>query len=197
MSLNDRLSEIFACAGLEHNVLADHNAAIFLDPGQNSIFSYRMRVFPPTKAALLESFIVGDNYKGNGQQIGGKAIRQLAAHLESKGVDTLGLDRVQDDGITFWPKFGALPNNCKRLGSIMAHMHSCLPEEHSDRVKVGEALGRIAQAPEATWFAMTDPKSDIGLSRETMRRVSQMILAQQTYVLEFNRPEVRARLALG
>lgn len=197
MSLICSLSDVFSRAGLDHEVSAKPGGAVFYGPDRDSIFSYRMRVYPSDGAALLESFTVGEKYRGNGQKIGGTAIRHMAAHLEREGVDTLGLFRVQDDGLTFWPTLGALPNNCGPLGMVMKHIHSGLPEGHDDRGKTAEALRRVAQNPEKTWFEMTDPESDIGLSRPTLRRLSQVMLAQQTYVFEFDRPEVRSRLALG
>lgn len=195
MSMLESLSDLFAQAGLYNRVSVKLGGAAFFDRDDQPVFSYVMRQYPSDGCALLESFIVGENYRGNGQRLGGATIRHMAKHLEHEGIGSLELFRVQGDGLTFWPRMGAVPDNFKRFGLVMTYMHSSLPEGHSDRPKTDEALRLAAVDPAQAWFGMTDGTS--GVSRETMRRVSSALLADTSYVFEFDQPEVRKRLSLG
>ncbi len=202
MNLINRLSDLFTSMGIANTHCVEYGYDIFRDRSGNNICAFVLRASDFIGLASIENFNVGDNYKSSENKrsdlsIGFHVLQAIISELLKIDMDKLELDMVRHDGLTFWPKYGATPENISRLKIVIEGVldYACLDQTEIEKLQLAQE--RAEDDPNGVWLDFTDPDSGLYLERETLKLLSEDLANEGTMVIDLSCPVVHERLDLN
>lgn len=187
MNLADKISEAFSKKGIPNVAKLGWDTLEFYDKHGEEIFTCTVTTDFPT------SDIMRFTVKRNGQGLAKAALQSIAKHFTDAGVSYIGLHMVRDSGLSFWPRFGAVPSD----GALSQRCYAKPLIEDYFIHKYGEylmdAYNIAEQDPIEAWYYLTDPKTKT--PRELIERLNMSSHNSSMYI-DLSHALVRERLGL-
>jgi len=189
MDLLNKISAAFFWAGIP-NTATPGQYVYFKDEKGDLIFSCSTRTDQPSSD--IDNFDIGAKWKG--QKLSTIALTAIAQHFESAGAQYININTIRHDGLSYWPRFGAIPSH--GVPSAHYYLPPFIEEEFvsSDESILREASRLAKINPEDAWFFITDPKTQA--SRNMIERLN-LGSKSSTMHMELEHPIIRERLGLN
>ena len=189
MNLMDKISKAFANVGVDNEPVPQSNGLEFYDTKEKRIFSCEVSTSRPTSD--IDRFLIQD--KRQGQKLSTIALNAIAQHFWDSGSRYIAIHLVRNDGLTFWPRFGAIPS--QGAPSYRSYTPFFMEEEfiETEGDKLLNAFLIAKNDPIEAWFYLTDPKTIA--SRDLIARLNSGS-KDQTMHMDLEHPVVRERLGL-
>ncbi len=193
MQLNERLSDSIKRAGYDNYNMSPiaHNPAFVTPDGEHEIFSCEVRFNRSQETAAIHSFRVYEPFTG--KKIAAVALKEIAIHALSESVKEIKILLVRGDGLSFWPRFGAYPQDplCQKSFTAPHEDESFLSSEKSI---FDEAFARAAKNPIDAWHYISAPETKA--SNDLIKYVNRTAL-NKTMTLPLRCPVVQRRLGIN
>jgi|GEM_PF-6974889 len=189
MDLQDKISLAFEKKGVANKVVPAIDGLRFCNLQDEEIFFCTVTTDQPTSD--IERFKIADDFQGAG--LSTIALQTLAKHFDDSGAFFIGINLIRDDGITFWPRFGAEPSSgfpiprCYATPVIEDYFVEKLGDYLMDAFIIAE------DSPQEAWYHLTDPKT--GAPKELIARLNNQSALSSMY-MDLTHPTVRERLGL-
>jgi hypothetical protein len=202
MDLINHISDMFTSMGIQNTHCVEYGYDTFRDDTGRSICAYVLRSTDFHGLALIENFDIGSIYKSSegknsNYRIGFHVLQAIVEKLLLADIEKLELHMVHHEGLTFWPKYGAIPHYIYRLNRVIETVLNYADLEPDEINKLQLALEFSQDDPEGTWLDLTDSDSEMGVERETLKLLSEDLSKDDTMVINLNCSVVQDRLDIN
>ena len=191
MDYLDVIKEELQEFGIEAGFEDTEDGQTFTDADGNTVLEFDLRIFSAQGMALIKEFSVGDQYKGRG--ISALALHCIAEMCVQEDIETLELDHVVGDGMTFWPKYRAQPANLDDLPVLIERLLHQGDSEHAYDT-LSDLFDMAAEDAQVAWYEMTREGAD--MDEGCMMLINRVLSDDRTMVMDLTHMEVQERLGL-
>ncbi len=156
-------------------------------------FDLDMVTYQSLGVAEIKRFSVKKECRGKG--IGLNVFKDVAKACDAENISALYVKSIMNDGVTFWPRIGALPRDLSLLYNGIVQVRKEKQLSDNDEKLLAQALEVSQIEPENAWFSLTDQHA--GLSKDGLFDLNSVISLNQTMSIYLKNLEVRNRLGLN
>ena len=189
MDLVDKISDAIASIGIQNDYTPHANYWEFRTPDGEAISYCEFQSTQPiSHIDLLE---VEDNFQG--KSLGKVMLQTISSHFDCEGAKVIQINKVENDGLSFWARYGAMPNGGAPEPSKYVSMF--LPPHllSVSRVSLTRAYERALQNREDAWYVITN--SDMNVPRELIANLNAGSY-KKSMTVDLSHEVVRERLGL-
>ncbi|MEM7618708.1 MAG: GNAT family N-acetyltransferase, partial [Pseudomonadota bacterium] len=185
----DKISKAIAGAGIRNGYVEHANYWEFNSLDGEAISSCELQTSKPI--SYVGQFEVEEEFQGRG--VARIMLQTISSHFEAEGAKLIEIEKVQSDGLSFWARYGAIPNNGAPEASEYISIFLPVGSTQASRLCLSNAYERALSNPIEAWYEITDPDNDV--PRKLIADLNYRSY-KKSMTIDLSHPVVRERLGL-